>query len=251
MNLNEVKQKEYNVLAEKFHNALFNSKEEDRKKAIAYLNSRGFRRDIVDKFKIGWCPPKAPIRHDLEFLKGRIVFPTVDEYGDVIGFSGRLLLGKEDIKSDEKRWMNESYNKTFCLYGLDVALPNILKENKVVIVEGQTDVLACHKHGINTAIGLMSDDLNSYQISKLMRFTNVFILMLDGDKAGIKSRDNIINKRIGKESNRIRNLKLHIVDLMVGDKEYDPDSYIIDLGVDSLKEKIKRSTKDPSEKKHG
>ena len=239
LHLNEVKQKEYNTLRDRFHRALFESN--SKGDAIRYLNKRKFGKDVIDKFKIGWCPPDAPIRENLSFLRGRLVFPTVDEYGDVLGFSGRLLKEKKDTSSKERRWMNETYEKTFFLYGLDIALPNILEQKHVVIVEGQTDVLACHHYGINTTVGLMSDDLNAYQISKLMRFTRFFVLMLDGDKAGKKSVNNIIEKRIGNKFNRIRNLKLGVVDLKVDGKEHDPDSYLSDIGIEKMNEKIQNA----------
>jgi len=255
--LSDLLQKDYNSLCEKFHKALFNSP--DRREAQLYLKKRGITRDLVEKFKIGWCPLGAKVRESLERLKGRLIFPTIDEYGDVRSFSGRMLVDKEDVKGSEKRWWNESYEKSFFLYGLDAAALNIIKKNKVIIVEGQTDVIACHKYGFDIAVALMSDDLNLHQISKLLRFTNNFILMLDGDEAGRESSKNIRLKRFVTEKTKgfrlrgagVNFISVYDVDLYTGGNEYDPDSFLSKYGADGLKLKLNNSIKKQKKNRTG
>lgn len=249
--LSDLLQKDYNALCEKFQSALFNSP--DKRTPQLYLKNRGFDKKTVDKFRIGWCPPGAKVRERLNHLRGRLIFPTVDEYGDVRSFSGRLLADKKDIKEGEKRWWNESYNKSFFLYGLDVAVPNIIKKNKVIIVEGQTDVVSCHKHGFDVTVGLMSDDLNVCQISKIFRFTNNIFLMLDGDKAGRKASRNIRFKRFMQEKTSgftscREVIRIYDVDLITEGNEYDPDSFLSEFGKDFLVEKINKSIRRQEQK---
>jgi len=246
--LSDFQQRDYIDLCMKFQDNLRTAP--DRKAALMYLKGRGFNWNIVDKFKIGWCPSDWNIRKELGSLKGRLIFPTIDEYGDVRGFSGRILVSKEETKDDEKRWWNEPYNKTFFLYGLEQALPNIIKKNNVIVVEGQTDVISCHMNGFDTVVGLMHDDLNIYQIAKLLRFTKNFILMLDGDKAGRKSTENIINKRFMKKDGQVsiripgkKQIQVFDVNLITNGEGYDPDSFLSKFGAEALRDRLKKSLK--------
>jgi DNA primase catalytic core len=213
----------------------------DRHKAQEYLYDRGIEREIANKFCIGWCPESSVFSQQmshLEPLRGRAVFPIRDEYGGITSFSGRLL----DKDAKFMKWWNEpSYPKAFFLYGLDLAIDPIIKNKFVIITEGQMDVITCHRFGLTNAVGLTGSNLTSAHMSKLMRFTTNFVLLLDGDKAGRKSAYDIKSMvEWYSKGNPSQQLKCYDVNLNINGKEYDPDEYINAFGADYIINEICR-----------
>jgi DNA primase len=240
--LNENLKKEYDKACIFFQKQLGNNGKAE--KARAYLEGRGISQDLVEIFSIGWCPPDAKIWSKFEQLRGMLIFPIRDFTGKILAFSGRLPVSKEEVKDGEKRWWNESYNKSFFFYGLDVAIKHILDHDFAIIVEGQTDVISCHKFGLKNTIGLMSKDLSKkHWMVKLPRFTLNYILMLDGDSAGrkaaIKTKREIIDRKLPGDEEGI-SYRVADINLNVKGKEYDPDELLKKYGPRPIIESIKR-----------
>jgi DNA primase len=237
--LNDNLYSEYNKVNIFFQKALY--KDENAEKARAYLEERKIGEDLIKKFSIGWCPPESKINSRMNHLKGRVIFPIKDEYGDMLAFSGRLPLKTDQMTSEQKtkRWWNESFNKSFFFYGLDVALPSILQKKFVILVEGQIDVITCHKFGLTMAVGLMSHNLTPYHIAKLTRLTRNFVLMLDGDDVGRKSSYKI-QKQFSLMRSPGKNGKYTVIDinLRVKDNVYDPDEFLNKYGPKPVIKKI-------------
>ena len=230
--LNDHVRKTYEGFSKKFQSCLFEPKGQA---ALNYLLKRGIDETLIKKFSIGWCPEDAPLQGLFQNLRGRLIFPTKDEYGDLRSFSGRFPVDKEFLTTEQKsiRWWNESFNKAYFFYGLDVALENIIKKKYVILVEGQTDVISCHKHGLDIAVGLMSDDFTEPHFAKITRFTNNFILLLDGDSAGRESSKKIksyIEERRAYGNNFNRGFNVYNISLVVNGKEYDPDEFLRKYG---------------------
>jgi DNA primase len=205
---------------------------------MKYLRDRGLSDELIKKFSIGWCPKNTKFKdktRDLDSLKGRVIFPIKDEYGDIISFSGRIP--RKDTGDDDK-WWHESYTKSFFLYGFDAALLDIMKKDFVIIVEGQMDVVQCHKHGLTNTIGLMGTNLTIQHIAKIVRFTSNFIFMLDGDKPGREATTNI-RKFFDRAINNGYDFKYIDVPLIVDGKSYDPDEFLKTFGVIPIKKKIR------------
>ena len=217
--------------------------------AREYLQNRGINKEVSEKFSIGWCPNNVKIGKKLAPLKGRVIFPIKDEYGDILSFSGRMLVSKEEIKSGEKRWWNESYDKSFFFYGLDVALPSILKYGYVIIVEGQTDVVSCHRFGLSMAIGLTSKDLTEKHLLKLSRIALKVILLLDGDDVGRKSSKSI--KKTINDHLLWRPQGFEVFDLSMKSKQrsYDPDEFLRKVGPMPIVNAIKGFLKEDGKEK--
>ena len=185
-----------------------------------FLTARGFDSAALDLFSVGYAPGgwDVLVRHlrgrgftDKELLTGglasegrrgpidrfrdRLVWPIADLGGEVIGFGARRL--SED--KDSPKYLNTPetplYKKSSVLYGLDLARKDIGKQERVVVVEGYTDVMACHLAGETTAIATCGTAFGEEHIKILRRLLadrNEFlgcdvIFTFDGDSAGQKA----------------------------------------------------------------
>lgn len=180
---------------------------------MQYYRSRGFRDDIIRKFRLGF---DLRDRHALairarkdgykdEFLlktgicyqtdKGdlidryaeRVIFPWIGLSGKVVGFSARVLDSR--TKGVNQKYVNspdsEVYHKERELFGIYQAKKAIAKEDRVYIVEGQTDVISMHQCGIENVVANSGTALSIHQIHMLHRFSSNITLLYDGDAAGI------------------------------------------------------------------
>jgi DNA primase len=180
-----------------------------------YFRNRGIRDDIIEKFQLGYSPQKrdslataAKQRGYLaEFLvktglcyekqddnggltdryRGRAIFPWLNVSGKVVAFGGRVLDSR--TKGVAQKYVNspdsDIYHKERELYGIYQAKKAIVKEDRVFMVEGYTDVIAMHQAGIENVVANSGTALSVYQIRLLHRFTNNITLLYDGDEAGI------------------------------------------------------------------
>jgi DNA primase len=116
-------------------------------------------------------------------FRSRIIFPIRDARGRVNGFGGRALTADQKpkyVNSPE----GELYSKRRTLYGIDRARPAIAKENRAVVVEGYTDVLACHQAGITNVVAVMGTAITPEQVKLLSAYAEEAVLALDADRAG-------------------------------------------------------------------
>ena len=122
-------------------------------------------------------------------FRGRLMFPIADAYGNAVGFTGRVLPSEEtNAKKETAKYVNTPetsiYHKGRILYGLDQAKETIRKNNYVIIVEGNMDVLASHQAGIHNVVASSGTALTMEQINLLKRYTKNLILSFDVDLAG-------------------------------------------------------------------
>lgn len=181
---------------------------------MQYFRSRGFRDDIIAKFRLGYALPqrdalstaalKAGYREEylvktglcykrendgrlVDRYAGRVVFPWLGVSGKVTAFGGRLLDSR--TKGVQQKYVNspesDIYHKDHELYGLFQAKRAIAKDDLVYMVEGYTDVLAMHQCGIENVVANSGTALSHHQVRLLHRFTSNIVLLYDGDAAGI------------------------------------------------------------------
>ena len=180
---------------------------------MQYFRSRGFRDDVIRKFRLGFdLPDRQALAHaalqegyQTQFLlstgicyqndhnelidryANRVIFPWVGVSGKVVGFGGRVLDAR--TKGVNQKYVNspdsEIYHKDHELYGIYQAKRAIAKEDNVYMVEGYTDVISMHQCGIENVVANSGTALSVYQIQMLHRFTNNITLLYDGDAAGI------------------------------------------------------------------
>lgn len=202
---------EINALAAKFYNYILLSHKVG-KPALDYMTKeRGIKLETIKTFKIGFSPnvPLALKKYlidkkkysyqDLEKagivyrrgsgavdrFKGRIIFPLFDHRGNNIGLAGRIL---PSIKTEAGKYINspetEIYHKSKVLYGLNLVRRDIKKENSVVVVEGELDMISSWQSGVKNTVAIKGTALTEDQVRLLNRFCNEFILALDSDAAG-------------------------------------------------------------------
>jgi DNA primase len=185
-----------------------------------FLRERGFDRMAAEKFGVGFSPRggeeltkhlRAKGFSDDEIVagglagrgrglydrfRGRLMWPIRDITGDVVGFGARRLFDDDRI---EAKYLNSSetaiYKKSSVLYGLDVAKKLIAKDRQAVVVEGYTDVMACHLAGVETAVATCGTAFGVEHIKVLRRIMRdesdmapaKVIFTFDGDAAGQKA----------------------------------------------------------------
>ena len=180
---------------------------------MQYFRSRGFRDDIVRKFRLGFDLNDRELLartakdkgYNVEFLvktglcyrtddgryvdrfAGRVIFPWFGVSGKVVGFGGRLLDSR--TKGVQQKYVNspdsDIYHKDHELYGIFQGKKAIAKEDCVYMVEGYTDVVSMHQCGVENVVANSGTALSIHQIHTLHRFTSNIVLLYDGDAAGI------------------------------------------------------------------
>ncbi len=234
-----------------FTTNLFNH-EEGKAIGLSYFKERGFRKDIIEKFELGYCleerdafTKKAKKEgYKLEYLvktgftiegehgafdrfSGRVMFPIHNLAGKVIAFGGRIL------KTDKKfaKYLNspesEIYHKSKVLYGIYHARKSVMQLDKCYLVEGYTDVISMHQAGIENVVASSGTSLTEDQIKLIKRFTPNVTILYDGDAAGIKASLRGIDMVLEEG--------LNVKVLLLPDGE-DPDSFSRKMGAAELVE---------------
>ena len=221
-----------------------NDTADGRSIGLAYFRSRGFRDDIITKFRLGFCldsPNEMSnaarakgfkdkyltatglcVQRDngtiYDRFRGRAMFPWIGVNGKVIAFGGRVLDSR--TKGVNQKYVNSPdsaiYHKSRELYGIYQAKKTISKEDMVYMVEGYTDVLAMHQCGIENVVANSGTALNEAQVHLMHRFTNNITLIYDGDEAGIHAAQRSTDILLAEGMN------VRILLLPDGD---DPDSF--------------------------
>ncbi|MFE7466463.1 DNA primase [Streptomyces sp. NPDC057499] len=153
-----------------------------------YLRGKGFS----DKELIASGLSQDGRRGPIDRFRGRLMWPISDTSGDVVGFGARKL--REDDNGPKYLNTPETaiYKKSQVLYGIDLAKKDIAKASRAVVVEGYTDVMACHLAGITTAIATCGTAFGGDHIKILRRLlmdngSARVIFTFDGDAAGQKA----------------------------------------------------------------
>ncbi|KQV76143.1 DNA primase [Aeromicrobium sp. Root344] len=182
-----------------------------------FVKDRGFDQTVAEKFGMGFAPRggEALVAHlkakgftDDELMvgglaargsrglydrfRGRLLWPIREMTGEIIGFGARRMFDDDRV---EAKYLNTSetpiYKKSQVLYGLDLARRSISSSSQAVIVEGYTDVMACHEAGVTTAVatcGTAFGEDHARVMRRLMLDDQAFhgevIFTFDGDEAG-------------------------------------------------------------------
>jgi DNA primase len=225
-------------------------------KALHYLEQRGFSREHIEKYGIGWslddrevltqllirkkfdmkemelaglCIMKNDGTGYFDRFRGRIMFPLHDDNGNVVAFSGRTL---SDSK-EEAKYLNSPetpiFEKSRLLYNFHNARLNVRKTGKVILFEGFMDTIAAERAGIMNSVAVMGTSLSDTHLTKMKRIANQLIICCDGDNAGwdAAKRFAVLSTQKGMDSK---------IALLPG--KMDPDEYISKFGAESFVEKV-------------
>jgi len=186
--------------------------EEGQAIGLSYFEERGFRRDIIEKFQLGYCFNKADDftktalgkgykleylesvgltkskeEKTFDFFRGRVIFPIQSISGRVLGFGARTLQNDKKIAKYFNSPDSIVYNKSQILYGLFFAKGDITKYDECLLCEGYTDVISMHQAGIQNVVSSSGTSLTKEQIKLISRYTKNITILFDGDAAGIKA----------------------------------------------------------------
>jgi DNA primase len=156
-------------------------------------------------------------------FRNRLMFPIFNARKQVVGFGGRTLDDSlpKYLNSPETVLFNKGNN----LYGIELAKNAIIKKNKVILMEGYTDVIMAHQHGVDWSVAVLGTAISKQQLHQLRQYCNQVILLLDSDVAGLRSSDRNLDIFIEEE------FDIKIVQLP---KDYDPCDFLVEKGVESF-----------------
>lgn len=174
-------------------------------------------------------------------FRGRLIFPISNDQGEVIAFSARIL----DAEAKAAKYINSPetplFTKSKVLFGWHRAKRAILAEDRVVVCEGQIDVLRCHAAGITHVVAPLGTAFTEEHARILRRATRNVVLCLDADKAGQAAAERAADLLTGGEAGLERlvqsDLGVQIVRLPAG---HDPDSFIREEGGEAFRRLLGR-----------
>ena len=170
-----------------------------------YLSSRGLSEEACREFRLGlssggslakkarekgFTPEELTAaglltKRGTDYFQRRLMFPLADARSRVIGFQARKLHEDDPLRG---KYVNspesDLFHKSNVLYGLHLARPAITKEDRALVVEGNTDVIALRQSGLKPVIASMGTALTERQLTELSRLTKRLFLCFDSDAAG-------------------------------------------------------------------
>ena len=184
----------------------------DARAAREYLRDRGLAGDVARSFRLGWAPdewdalssslgatPAKLAEVGLGFVnkagrlqdsfRARVMFPIFDENGAAVAFGGRILPGSTDPAKYKNSTETPVYIKSRTLYGMNWAKGNVVKEDRVIVCEGYTDVIGFHRSGLATAVATCGTALTEDHVKLMKRYARNVVLAFDADAAGQGATD--------------------------------------------------------------
>jgi DNA primase len=182
-----------------------------RDEDVEYLLNRGLNQESINKWQIGYATATKDLLTNLQLLHSdlniahevsllgkdeekqkyynfffkRLMFPIFSKNNRVLGFSGRTTTDHNAKYVNSKD--SAIFDKSSIFYGLNFAKDNIYKKQKVVVVEGQIDVIMMHQYNFNTTIATQGTAMTIKHIDILKKLNSEVYLLLDADKAGLNA----------------------------------------------------------------
>jgi DNA primase len=218
--------------------------------ALEYLHKRGLNDETIKVFDIGLAPAEHSILYQVlkesnyleldmidlglvgsndrgyhDLFVNRIMFPIKNENGDVIAFSGRIF---NTTDKNQAKYINTKetfiFKKGNTLFNFNNAKSEIMKKRRVILHEGQMDVIASYRSGLKEAVCSLGTALTIEQVNLLRRYTDNVVICYDSDKAGINASLKAI--KLFKQNG----FKVSLVMLPQG---MDPDEYSLKYGANA------------------
>lgn len=234
--------------------------DEGKSIGLSYFKERGFTEDTIKKFDLGYSLDqwnalesdaiskgynpdlleKAGLiikKEDSQYdrFRGRVIFPIHSITGKAIAFGARIL---KNVKNQPK-YLNspetEVYHKSNVLYGLYQASRSMRQNENCYLVEGYTDVISLHQHGVENVVSSSGTSLTDNQIKLIHRHTDNITVLFDGDAAGVRASLRGIDM--------ILEQGMNVKAVAFPDGE-DPDSYSRKLGALGFQQFLKDKAED-------
>ena len=218
--------------------------------ARTYLQGRGLKLDLAEKFRLGWAPVSGDAlvsklktagysredgveagvireRSGRDLMRGRLIFPITDAPGKVVAFGGRVI--EESLDKKIPKYLNtpetKIYSKREHLYGLSFHRGEISRAKEAMVMEGYLDVIAVSQAGFPLAVASLGTALTEEQCRLLSRYARTVHLFYDADRAGRSATEKAI------ELFEQAGLFVKVSQLEQGE---DPDSIIREKGSEAF-----------------
>lgn len=248
-----------NFAKDYFKDTLLKS-DEGKSIGLSYFKERGFTDELIEKFELGYSLDQwNALEHaakdkgynpellekagliikkeesQYDRFRGRVIFPIHSATGKAIAFGARIL---KNVKNQPK-YLNspetEVYHKSDILYGLYQASRQMRQQENCYLVEGYTDVISLHQHGVENVVASSGTSLTENQIKLIHRHTENITVLFDGDDAGIRASLRGIDMILQQGMN---------VRAVVFPDGEDPDSYSRALGAHDFQAFLKEKAVD-------
>ncbi len=234
-----------------FHECLLKSASAET--ARHYLRDRGISGTSISRFRLGfhpdnwqWLIERARGKYAAEQLvqvglagerdenKGfydnfvdRVLFPIRDAQKRAVAFGGRILPGSKYTEGAKYKNSPDTvlFHKSRLLYALDHARETISKSGAAVVVEGYTDCIMAHQHGLTNFVAPLGTALNDIHVTNLKRLAQRVVLVFDGDGPGKRATEKALPKFLAHE------IDLRILTLP---DDLDPADFLVQRGRDAL-----------------
>ena len=183
--------------------------------ALEYVfKKRGFTKETVAAFRIGYAPEQGKAlvqflakkgftkkdlddagltnRFGTDLFRGRMMVPLLDESGQAIGFTGRIIADDPNAPKYLNTPATLLYDKSRHIFGFSQAKEAIRKGGYSVLVEGNLDVVSSHQAGVAAVVATAGTALTEFQLKALRRLSPQVRLAFDGDKAGVAATERAI-----------------------------------------------------------
>ena len=242
---------EANKLAAKYYYS--NLQKAESKVAVNYLKNRNIDNNSIVRFGLGYSTGWTGLIDELQSkgitvdvmreaglvsikngraydrMANRLMFPLINAFGDVVGFSGRILTQEKTAKYINTE-QTVVFDKSKVIYGINL-IKKLFQQAKIeyiLLVEGQIDVISLHQAGFTTAVATLGTALTPFHARELSRYSNKIVVCFDGDSAGQKAALRSLD--ILKDSFYITVVSIP--------NNMDPDEFIKANGKDAFKKLI-------------
>ena len=251
------RERNYNIL--KDAQSFFSNNIEKSAEALEYMEKRGFSKEELKKFGIGFSSGrwndlikflksknysteelielglarKSESGEIFDYFRNRIMFPIYNEKMKLVGFGGRIITDGEN----SPKYLNSPDSKIFKkgseLFGLYARGEHIRKKGLAILMEGYLDVLTAHKHTFTNSVASLGTSFTNEQALLLKKYTNNVIIAYDNDRAG--------KEAVIKAGNILKRHDFNIRCLNIDDEVKDPDEYLRKYGKKKFLEILKES----------
>ena len=243
-------------------------KADSGKRGLEYLLGRGFTKETITTFGLGYAPDswdalvkaaaekqfKSAVLEKVGLIKprsggdgyydafrDRAMFPILDRMGKVLGFSGRIVPGSTPMADGKEpaKYINTSdtpvYKKSEVLYGLKHSKMAIRGAEEVLLVEGNADVVSLYQAGIQNVVASSGTALSHKQVRMLSSLAKTVVLLFDADSAGVNAALKAVEIVLSGD------LAVYVVQLPDG---ADPDSFVQNFGAEAFRNLLKEERLD-------
>lgn len=165
-------------------------------------------------------------------FRDRLMFPILNNRGDVVAFGGRILDAQEDTPKYINSKESDIYRKGEILYGLYQTSKYIRESGYAVVVEGYMDFISLYQAGIRNVVATLGTSFTDRQVALIKRYTDRIVLFYDSDEAGINAAKRSFVPLL---ENGLK------VDALFLEDEMDPDEAVQKLGKDELENRLRKA----------